>query len=95
MIAYLGWIAAAFLAGFILAAWLKDRTPSLRQRMTRIPVYRGKTYAEILREVAAEPQTAKQRIDGTTLRTWNDRDGYTISLAFDSADVCLGVESEG
>ena len=47
------------------------------------------------RAKAAEPQTAEQRIDGTTLRTWNNRDGYTISLAFDAKDMCLGVESEG
>ena len=94
MILYLGWIAAAFLAGFLLANRRKRRERSLQRQMTQIPVFRGKTYSEILREVAREPKTTQLCPNGHILRTWRDEDGYSISLAFDTGDMCLGVENE-
>ncbi len=91
---YLGWIAAAFMVGFALASWLKLRNPSLRQRITQTPVFRGKTYAEILHEIGIDPQTTIQQPDRHTLRTWRDHSGYSVSLLFDAEDRCLGVEDE-
>ena len=92
MLIYLGWIAAAFLAGILFALWLKARRSSLRQRVLDAAVFRGKTYQEITREIDA-PQTIIRQTDGRTLRTWQE-DGYSISLLFDAQDLCLGVESE-
>lgn len=91
---YLGWVAAAFMVGFSLASWLKQRRPNLRQYISQTPVFRGKTYAEILREVGIDPQMAVHKTDGHILRTWHDHSGYSISLLFDANDLCLGVEDE-
>ena len=92
MFIYLGWIAAAFLAGVLFTLWMKGRRPSLRQRVTVAAVFRGKTYQEITREIDA-PQTIIQQPDGRSLRTWRE-DGYSISLLFDAQDLCLGVTDE-
>ena len=94
MFLYLGWIAAAFMVGFALAWRLKQRSPNLLRRITQMPVFRGKTYAEILREVGMDPRTVVQQTDGHTLRTWRDRGGYSVSLLFDAEDRCLGVQEE-
>ena len=69
MLIYLGWIAAAFLAGILFTLWLKARRPSLRKRVGLAAVFKGKTYQEIVREMN-EPQAVIQRTDGRTLRTW-------------------------
>ena len=92
MLVYLGWIAAAFMAGILFAGWIKSRRPSLQTRVEKAGYFRGKSYKEILREMNA-PQTVIQQTDGRTLRTWQE-DGYSISLLFDAQDLCLGVESE-
>lgn len=92
MFIYLGWIAAAFLAGVLFTLWMKGRRPSLRQRVSIAAVFRGKTYREITREIDA-PQTIIQQPDGRSLRTWRE-DGYSISLLFDAQDLCLGVTDE-
>lgn len=92
MLAYLGWIAAAFMAGILFAGWMKNRKPSLRARAEKAGYFRGKSYNEILREMNA-PQIIIQLTDGRTLCTWQE-DGYRISLLFDVRDLCLGVESE-
>ncbi len=94
MLLYFGWIAAAFMAGFAFACWMKQRKQTLRQRVTQMPVFRGKTFAEILREIQSDPQTTIQQTDGRILRTWHDQSGYSISLLFDTRDLCLGVEDE-
>ena len=92
MLIYLGWIAAAFLAGILLALRMKNHGSSLRKRVKDAAVFRGKTYQEIKREIDA-PQTVLRQADGRTLRTWRE-DGYSISLLFDPQDLCLGVEDE-
>ena len=92
MLIYLGWIAAAFLAGILFSLRLKARRTSLRNRVGLAAVFKGKTYQEIVREING-PQTVIQRTDGRTLRTWQE-DGYSISLLFDARDLCLGVECE-
>lgn len=92
MLIYLGWIAAAFLAGMLFADWMKRRRPSLLARVKKAAVFRGKTYREIMDEIGAA-QTIIQQTDGHTLRTWQE-DGYSISLLFDARDLCLGVEDE-
>ena len=89
---YLGWIAAAFMAGILFAGRMKNRMPSLQARVEKAGYFRGKSYREILREMNA-PQTISQQMDGRTLCTWQE-DGYSISLLFDTQDLCLGVESE-
>ena len=92
MLIYLGWIAAAFLAGILFTLLLKNRRPSLRKRVTDAAVFRGKTYQEIKREID-EPQAIIRQTDGRTLRTWRE-EGYSVSLLFDAKDLCLGVEDE-
>ncbi len=89
---YLGWVAAAFLAGILWAEWIRRRRPSLQARAKKAAVFRGKTYREVLREMSA-PQTSVRQPDGRILRTWQE-EGYSISLLFDAGDVCLGVEDE-
>ena len=89
MFLYLGWIAAAFLAGVLLA---QRRKPTLQQRVTKLCVFAGRTYAEILRTMDS-PQTETRQADGRTLRTWRNSE-YSISLLFDGRDMCLGVEDE-
>ena len=90
MFLYLGWIAAAFLAGVLL---MLRRKPTLQQRVNQMGVFAGRTYADILRTLE-EPQTETTQADGQTVRTWRNRD-YSISLLFDGRDMCLGVEEEG
>ena len=92
MLIYLGWIAAAFLAGILLTLWLKARRPSLRQRVKDAAVFRGKTYREVMSEIGAA-QAIIQQADGRTLRTWQE-DGYSVTLLFDAQGLCLGVEDE-
>ena len=89
---YLGWIIAAFLAGFMIAGWLIKSRPSVRKRVENAGYFRGKSYKEILNELS-EPQFTVRQSDGNTLRTWREK-GYSISLLFDSQDLCLGVENE-
>ena len=92
MLVYLGWIAAAFMAGILFAGRMKNRRPSLRTRVENAGYFRGKSYREILSEIN-EPQTEVRQADGHTLRTWRE-DQYSISLLFDTQDLCLGIESE-
>ena len=92
MLLYLGWVIAAFMTGFALASWLTQRKLPLQRRMTRIPVFRGKTYAEILREVDIEPQTVRLCPDGHVLRIWRDQDEHSISLEFDGGDIYWKLE---
>ncbi len=94
MLLYLGWVVAAFLIGFGLAWWLRRREKSLRRRVSQIPLFRGKTYAEILRELGGEPHSTIRQADDSALRTWRDKGGYSISLAFDARDLCMGVVEE-
>ena len=92
MLIYLGWIAAAFLLGFLFSGWIKNRKPSLRKKVEKAAYFRRKSYQEIMREIGTA-QTTIQQTDGRTLRTWQE-DGYSISLLFDARDLCLGVEDE-
>ena len=94
MFLYLGWVVAAFTVGFGLACLLRRRETTLRRRVSQIPVFRGKTYAEVLRELDSDPQTTERQADDQTLRTWRDKGGYSLSLLFDARDVCLGVTEE-
>ena len=92
MLVYLGWIAAAFLAGVLFTIRVETRRQSLQKRVAEAAVFRGKTYQEIRREID-EPQSSIQRTDGSILRTWREN-GYSISLLFDAQNMCLGVEDE-
>lgn len=58
MIIYLGWIAAAFLAGVLLMLLLQRRKPTLQQRVSRMGVFAGRSYSEILEAMDA-PQVLK------------------------------------
>ena len=92
LLIYLGWIVAAFLSGILFSEWMKRRKPSLQSKAKKAAVFRGKTYQEVLCEIDT-PQKSVRQPDGRTLCTWQE-DGYSISLLFDSQDVCLGVEDE-
>ena len=92
MLVYFGWIAAAFLAGILFAEWYKRRKPSLYGRTRKAVVFRGKTYQEVLREMD-KPQMTVRQADGRMLCTWAEK-GYSISLLFDSQNMCQGVQDE-
>ena len=92
MLIHSGWIAAAFLAGVLLTSWLKERRPSLKARVRKAAVFRGKTCHEVICEMKT-PQRTIQMPDGRIRRIWMEN-GYRISLLFDAKNLCLGVEEE-
>ncbi len=93
MLVYHGWIVAAFLGGFLLAMWQRKTHHSLRTNFARVEVFAGRSYREILTIAGAKPNTVHQCADGTLLKSWQEGD-YSITLAFDSRDICRGVEDE-
>ena len=93
MVLYLGWIVAAFLAGLLLGKLPKKQRKTLQERFDRLNFCAGLSYVEILRRVEAVPQMIDRNADGETERTWVDA-GYSITLAFDRQDICLGVMEE-
>lgn len=90
---YLGWIVAAFLGGFLLALGLKHRRRSLRESFARVDSYQGRSYREVLSIAGMKPSTVIRNADGTSQCTWQERD-YSITLAFDTRDMCTGVVDE-
>ena len=93
MIGYLGWIAAAFLAGVLLSGRVLRRRRDLTRRVARMGVFRGRGFAEIVKAMDA-PQATTAIGDGRIVRSWWD-DSYSISLLFDAAGMCQGVYNEG
>ena len=93
MLAYLGWIVAAFLGGFLLAHHKWKKHHSLRENFARVEFFKGRGYREILAIAGAKPDIIIQRPDGSTLKKWRAA-GYSISLSFDKQDICLGVQDE-
>ena len=94
---YLGWIVVSFLVGFLLAHGLKRRAnrTSLRERFSIMDAFRGRSYREVLAIAGEKPRRAIRFPDGTLHRIWQE-DGYSITLAFNRWDVCLGaVEEKG
>lgn len=92
---YLGWVVAAFLGGMLLTGWilLRRKQCSLKQRLSEVETYMGKSYAQVLAIAQTAPQATIHRANGQVLRTWRDG-GYAISLLFDEHNICLGVEDE-
>ena len=90
---YLGWIAAAFFSGIIIMLLRTGRRPTLRERTEAIGAFRGMRYDEVIERLERAPQRTEQRMNGQILRKWQEK-RYAISLLFDSAGVCLGVEEE-
>ncbi len=92
---YLGWIVVSFLAGFLLSQGLKHRTKrtTLQERFSIVDVFRGRSYREVLAIAGEKPRRAIYFTDGGTQRIWQE-DGYSITLAFNRWDVCLGVVEE-
>ena len=93
MLAYLGWIVAAFLGGFLLALRQRKKHHALRENFARVESFKGRGYREILTIAGAKPDSIIQQADGTMLKTWREA-GYSISLTFDKLDICLGVLDE-
>lgn len=93
MLAYLGWIVAAFLGGFLLALWQRKKHHSLRENFARVEFFKGRGYREILTIAGAKPNSIIQQVNGNTLKIWREA-GYSISLTFDKQDICLGVQDE-
>lgn len=93
MLAYLGWIVAAFLGGFLLAHWQWKKHHSLRENFARVDFYKGRGYREILTIAGAKPNSIIQQADGRIIKVWKEH-GYSISLGFDENDICLGVMDE-
>lgn len=93
MLAYLGWIVAAFLGGFLLAHWQRKKHHSLRENFARVEVFRGRGYREILLIAGAPPHRMARQSNGHVIKTWQES-GYAIALEFDENDICLGVQDE-
>lgn len=93
MLAYLGWIVAAFLGGFLLAHWQWKKHHSLRENFARVEVFKGRGYREIVAIAGAKPNSIIQQADGRIIKEWKEI-GYSISLEFDVQDICLGVMNE-
>lgn len=93
MIIYLGWIIAAFLAGFLLGKWPKKQKMKLKKRFDKLNICKGMSYVEIMKHVQAAPRITDCNADGVTERTWAE-ERYSITLTFDHQDICLGVQEE-
>lgn len=93
MLLYLGWIIAAFLAGFLLGKWPKKQKMKLKERFDKLNICKGMSYVDILQHMQAAPRITDRNADGVTERTWAD-EGYSITLTFDRQDICLGVTDE-
>lgn len=93
MLAYLGWIVAAFLGGFLLALRQRKNRPSLRENFARVEFFKGRGYREIVAIAGAKPNSIIEQADGRSIRVWKET-GYSISLGFDAQDICLGVMDE-
>ena len=93
MLVYLGWIVAAFLGGFLLALWQRNKNHSLREYFARVELFKGRSYREILMIAGAKPNSVIQKADGCIVKVWKEI-GYSISLEFDAQDICLGVMDE-
>lgn len=93
MLAYLGWIVAAFLGGFLLAHWQRKKHHSLRENFARVEFFKGRGYREIVTIAGAKPNSIIQQADGRIIKVWKEC-GYSISLGFDEYDICLGVMDE-
>lgn len=93
MLLYLGWIAAAFLGGFLLALQHWSKPHSLRDSFSQVDSFKGRSYREILAIAGARPDSIIQQTNGHVIKEWKET-GYSIALAFDTRDVCLGVMNE-
>lgn len=93
MAVYLGWILAAFLAGFLLARHLQIAPSSLQKQMMQVCSFKGLSYWDVLRIAGRKPVTVIRTPDGRCSRIWGDT-GYYVMLAFDTDDTCLGVIDE-
>lgn len=93
MLAYLGWIAAAFLGGFLLAHLQRKNHPSLRENFARVDIFQGRGYREILTIAGAKPNSIIRQADGRVVKVWREA-RYYLALEFDEKDVCLGVVDE-
>ena len=93
MLIYLGWIAAAFLGGFLLALWQRKKHHSLRENFARVEFFKGRGYREIVAIAGSRPNSIIQQADGHIIKVWKEI-GYSISLEFDAQDICLGVMDE-
>ena len=93
MLAYFGWIVAAFLGGFLVALRQRKKSDSLRENFSRVEIFRGRSYREILAIAGSKPHSVIHQTDGCIIRIWKES-GYSISLEFDARDICIGVMDE-
>lgn len=93
--AYLGWILAAFLGGFLLSLLIgsRKRHHALRDNFARVEQFTGRSYREVLAIAGTKPDSIIPQENGHVIKEWKET-GYSISLEFDAQDVCLGVMSE-
>lgn len=93
MLAYPGWIVAAFLGSFLLALWQRKKRPPLQENFARVEFFKGWGYREMLAIAGAKSDSISQQADGCSIGVWKEF-GYSISLGFDENDICLGVMDE-
>ena len=67
--------------------------PSVRQRFSKIKDFRGLSYESIVQRTKFMANRTHLRDCGQTARTWTDGN-YSITLLFNDAGLCLGVEEE-
>ena len=93
MLAYLGWIVAAFLGGFLVALRQMKKSSSLRENFSRVEIFSGRSYREILSIAGTKPHSVIHQADGRVIKIWKECE-YSISLEFDAQDSCIGVMDE-
>ena len=93
MLAYLGWITAAFGGGFLLACWICKRRSSVQLNFSRIETFRGRSFREIVAIAGVRPDVVIRQQPEPTLKIWK-RSNYCLILYFNDNDICLGVKDE-
>ena len=90
----LGWILAGLFLGILIGrGMLRRAPPTLCERLDALGVLRGKDYATIRDAAGGVPDIAAPQADGSRLCVWEE-ESYRVTLRFDGAGVCLGVEDE-
>ena len=65
----------------------------IQKRFAEVEDFRGLEYEYIVAEVGTRANDTQLRDDGQTARTWKEGN-YSITLLFNGAGICLGVEEE-
>ena len=84
---------AGLFSGLKSALSRTGHKPSIQRFFIETEDFRGLSYEKIIALSSAKANKVCTRQDGQTARTWSE-DNYSITLLFDNAGICLGVEEE-